>query len=286
MHSIQMRIGKKNYDCIMPSTWEEITWEEWKAIAAPIFDGKLFSRRVIASLLKKDTFWGHRKLPKKVINQIPTEGLYPLYGALDWLHLDNCIFPPFEFVRIGKKKFYLPSARLENATIVEFALLDMAWELSRFYDQRNQPDKAEYWLTRLCTYMCRPIDKRINHKDPETYMGDRREKINTAIIDLRIPIFEKMMDPRYRFGCIFFFLGCKKYIHKRYKGTLWHDTHDVEGNEIIGVQKDDKPQPMRWMNIIRKLAGGKFGNLRETQFANLYDVLDELRDQVKASRSN
>ena len=280
-----MKIGKRKFDCLMPSNWEEISWKEWKEIANLIFEGNIFSRKVVASLLNKQTFWGHKPIGEKIVNQIPSEGIYPLYDALDWMHLDNCIYPPFEFIKVGRKKFYLPAARLENASIVEFALLDMAWELSRFYEQKKQADKADYWLTRLCTYMCRPIDKRINHQDPETFMGDRREKVNTAIIDRRIPLFERM-DPRYRFGCIFFFLGCKKYIHDKYKGTLWFDTHDSDGNEIIGVQKDDKPQPMRWMNIIRKLAGGKFGNLRETQFANLYDVLNELRDQVKASRSN
>ena len=48
----------------------------------------------------------------------------------------------------------------------------------------------------------------------------------------------------------------------------------------IGVQKDDKPQPFRWIEITRRLAGGKFGNLRETQFSGLYDVLEELVGQV------
>ena len=146
------------------------------------------------------------------------------------------------------------------------------------FTANGQHPKANSWLTKLCLYMARPIDKRIDPKDAETYMGDRREKFNTAVIEQRWPLFREI-DPADRFGCLWFFLGCKAYIHQKYKGKLWFDTHDEEGNEIIGVQKDDKPQPFRWIEICRKLAGGKFGNLRETQFAGLYEVLEELVGQ-------
>jgi hypothetical protein len=40
--------------------------------------------------------------------------------------------------------------------------------------------------------MARPIDPRINPKDPETYMYDRREKFNTAVIERRWSHFQKI----------------------------------------------------------------------------------------------
>jgi len=112
------------------------------------------------------------------------------------------------------------------------------------------------------------------------FLGDQREKFNTKIIEARIPGFMKMRQSD-KLGCLFFFTHCKRYLHKKYKGTLWHDTHTEDGNEIIGVNQNQKPEPLRWMKIIQKLAGGKFGTLQETRFTNLYDILDELAEQKR-----
>jgi hypothetical protein len=274
MNKVEIQLNTKHLQFFLASGWEEIEDKQWVSIYQNLESGNVFNHSMIRALILKGKF------PQKYMDQMPKEGFLPLYDCIDFLIKTPCSSPPFPYLKIKRKKYHLPSARLENISIIEFAFLDMAWELNRFFRERNQEAKAEEWLTRLCMYMARPIDKRINPNDTETYNGDRREKFNTAVIEPRWPVFQKI-DSVYRAGCIFFFLGCKAYIHQKYKGSLWFDTHDKDGNEIIGVQKDDKPQPFRWIEICRKLAGGKFGNLKETQFAGLYDVLEELKDQRK-----
>lgn len=272
MNNIQITTPNKTFSFNLVSTWEELStmnWPitRWAKIFPYIEQNNIYHHRVIQLLTQTGD------LPKQ--KHIPAEGYLPLYNCLDWLIDSPCIHPPIKYFRIGWKLYHLPAPRLENIPIIEFAFLDMCWELNRVFRDRGDDKTAEEWLTKLCMYMARPIDKRINPKDPDTYMGDRREKFNTGVIEPRWKIFQKIR-PADRFACIWFFLGCKRYIHQRYKGKLWFDTHDAEGREIIGVQKDDKPQPFRWIEITRRLAGGKFGNLRETQFTGLYDVLEEL----------
>jgi hypothetical protein len=270
MNQIQINSKGKTYNFTLSSTWEELSGsKQWRALSPHLEDNDYYNRDAIKALILKGKFPGER--------HIPSQGYLPLYNCLDFLMDHPCVYPPIKSFMIGYRLqlFHLPAPRLENISIIEFAFLDMCWELNRFFRGRGEVEKAEEWLTKLCMYMARPIDKRIDPKDPETYMGDRREKFNTGVIDPRWELFQKIRQSD-RFACIWFFLGCKRYIHQRYKGKLWFDTHDSEGREIIGVQKDDKPQPFRWIEIIRKLAGGKFGNLKETQFTGLYDVLEEL----------
>jgi len=274
-----MKISGKEYRCTMPSSWAEITRKDWLRIAHTLKNGSIYDPAILSALLKRK----NKPLSSKIWDKIPTEGLYPLYEQLDWLKDKYCISPPFEYIRIRGKRYYLPAERLENIPVIEFAYVDMCMVMIDFFERKKQYDKIDEWIDRMCAYLCRPIDKRIKVKDPNIFKGDRREKFNPNIIDRRVPMFSKI-DARYKLGVLWFVIGCKRYIHNHYKKYIFPPTHTEDGQEIIGRQTSNKPEPQRWMNIIRKLSGGKFGDIENTRYANLYDVLNELRDQMKNSR--
>ena len=59
---------------------------------------------------------------------------------------------------------------------------------------------------------------------------------------------------------------------KNTKGEALTIADYIEKIKPIQTDKNEKPQPFCWIKICRKLADGKFINLKETQFSGLYGV--------------
>lgn len=273
MHSI--KINQNTYT--IPASWSEIKKPVWKKLAPYIIAGEYFNKEVIALLMTRRKFGRNIPVSKEILDNLQPGILYKIYDeCLDWLQ-SECTHPPFESWKIKGKRYYLPGAELKYLTLIEYAVLDLCYNVYQALWKQKYYDLAQDWLDKLVCYMARPLDKRIDHNDPNTFLGDRREKFNTIICDRRLPVFRKA-PMTFKYGCLFYFLGCKKHIHEKYKGVIFQSPYTDEGKEIIGVSKKP-PQPEEWIRIAFKLSGGKFGNLKETQYSNLYDVLEEIKIQ-------
>lgn len=278
MHKIQLGLGSHQLNATLPDSWAEMG-PYWPDVAGYVTAGLYADPAVLRVLLRQRRLFKMRPIKAKYWQQIPSEGLHALQGSLDFLAMPSGK-PIYPSVRLGRKRYYLPDENMYNVSIVEFAFVDLAYEVLKLYQERDEKDNALEWTARFCAYMARPLDRQIDPKDAKQYKGDRRETFNTSLIDERIEAF-KQIAPHYAFACLHYFLGVKKYLSRRYANTLFVDlSHEVDPDSIIGV--DRQPQPRRYLDAIARLAGGKFGDLNATRQANLYDFLDEINNQMKS----
>lgn len=279
MNKITIRIGSKRIAAQLPATWAEVA-PYWEQIAGYVSAGLYHDPLVIRILLRQKRWGRMRPLRAKDWRYIRAEGLKPLQDCLDFLAKPTGQ-PIKPYVTLGRKKYYLPAENMSNASIVEFAFADLAFQLITMYQERNDETAAQEWMARFCAYLCRPIDKRINPKDALAYQGDRREVFNTAMIEPRIADFHQLA-PHHVLACLQYFAGVKHYLAQRYDGSLFIDlSHEEDPDQIIGL--DTTPRPKRYLDAISRLAGGKFGDLNATRRANLYDVLEEIKNQLIGS---
>ena len=268
---IEFTLGKTLYQIEGPEDWKDLNRAQLEGITPYLINNDVYRPEVLSHILKLDL---------KIIQKIPAPGKLALYETFDWMNKPN-IYPPFEFVKIKGTKYYTPSERLDNTEIIEFAFLDMCFIVMQSMEKEKNKEVFEEYFNRLCAYMLRPAAK-VQNRDPRTYTGDPREVFNTELVEERLKVFDymKAID---KFLVLFYFMGCKKYIEKRYQNPLFPPTHTKEGKEIMGVVTK-KQSPIQWIELIQKLSGGKFGTLAETRRANTYDFLNELKAQMKASQ--
>lgn len=272
MHKVEIKIGKKVRKYRAPESWGELSPKQYRKLAPFLLANEIYRPAVISICMK---------ISPEILAELPAPALIPLYEILSWIFKPQTA-PPFEFLRLRLRKYYLPGERLENISIVEYGFLDMALIVMQKMEEQKRGDVFEDYLNRLCAYMIRPKSKTLD-LSPENFSGDIREIFNTSIIENRLKRISKI-KPIDKFLILRYFVGCKRYVQGRYP-RLFPKPFTPEGKEIIGViQKEESP--LQWMEVIRKLSGGKFGTFEQTQRANLYAVLDELNDQVKISKQS
>ena len=273
----QIKINKTTYQ--LPSSWEEMDKKTWTRIAPLVIAGKIYTKEMLALLMTRKIMGIKRLVSIKIIENLTAGQQYELYNCIQWIKKDPCTHPPFKSWRIKRKRYFLPDFEFRYMTVIEYALLDLCYQVYQRLWERNEFDLADQWRDKLVSYMARPRDSKINPNDPETFLGERRERMNTLICDRRIPIFRKA-PTAFKYGCLLYFVGCKRFIHEKYRNTIFFDTHTDDGQEIMNVAKKE-PNPKEWIEIVMRLSGGKFGDLKETQYTNLYDILEELKIQQK-----
>lgn len=279
MHQIQMTIGRKSYQVTLPGSWAELPEGIWSDLYSCILEEENFFNRRLIGLLLRDR--RKRKLSKRTINKIPSPYLGQFFDCLTWMASKKMDQPHKPSIQIEGTVYFLPGPAFQNMTIIEFAFLDMAWQLRTWYQSQSQQVEAENWLLRMFAYICRPADKTRKQKNPDTYDGDIRQKFNSALAEENWEVM-RQMNPSDQMWILNFILGCKETIAKRFP-IIW-DQSETDYREALAKASNRKPQPSRWLDLCRKLAGGKFGNLEETWFTGLYLVLEEVSDQIKARR--
>lgn len=262
---------------------------DWPAVASELGQGSAYSRRMVEILLRPASrSWG--VLQYAPTDQIPAEGLGPLYECLAWLEQPDGT-PPVEWVRLGGRslslskgsKMYFPSPRLGNVTLAEWAFVDMAWQLREYFSRQKQPDRALEWTVKMCAYLLRPLDRKVRPWDANTYQGDRREKFNTAIAEARMPLWEKYMTREIAQAAAIYVQGCKLDLARRYP-SLWPKNPYETIEDLAQRAKRQRPEPKRWIDLARKLAGGKFGDFEATMYTHLHTILEEVADQVRENK--
>lgn len=258
----------------LPEAWEEVPQDAWPHLVGPILSGdsalsRTLSLRTLLQANLRPLLEGHFMLLDPV-------HLKDLAECLGWMWSQNMTIPPFESFKHGGTEYFLPAKGLSNITLIEFAYVDLMYNLYVMNAQADDEQKAASFLQKLVCYLCRPIDPRIDADDPSTFKGDNREMFNTIICDRRLPAFETLPN-EIILPVLLFFVGCKSQIHKDYEGTIFMPPAE-DGSQVSGGRA---MEPTEWLDICFHLSGGKFGTVEQTMQTNLHTILYYLSHQER-----
>ena len=278
MTPITLRIGRRTYHATLPQGWAEVPSDAWSDLYALIAQDQGYTRATLGLLMRDRK---GRKLANKVIQAIPSLHLKDFFDVLGWMAAEGMTSPHAESIKVNRTRYYLPGPQFRNLTVVEFAFLDMAWQIRMHFLAANQLEQAAEWQARLLAYCLRPADPQRQQRSPETYEGDLRERFNPALAEERWEQMKKL--PAWEQAWVMRFIaGCKRHIADAYPGIWPRDESDYR--EALAKAARQKPPPRRWLDLVRRMSGGKFGDYETTMYTGLYSFLDELQDQIRDAK--
>ena len=168
MHEITLRSDLGEMACTLPEGWGDCAPGTWARLLPLWANGGPYSRAVLQVLLRTTS---GRALPGKWWEALPSEALGPLFECLSWMPQPS-VTPVQPSFSLGGRAYYFPAERMQNVTLAEFAFIDLAWQLRAYQVQRGRRQAAEEWTARLCAYLLRPHDPRINPTDADSYQGE------------------------------------------------------------------------------------------------------------------
>lgn len=150
------------------------------------------------------------------------------------------------------KGFYGVADRLENMELIEFHYAE------HYYAQIKEDDAA---LSKLIAVLYRPAKRHYDLKrDPE---GDPREAFNSNLIDYYAEQIDKKWSEFAKMGVLMFYDGCRALLEKEYP-------------EVFGGPEEAGGEDVGMYQIIRRLAGDKFGDIEKVEKMLLHNALLEL----------
>lgn len=253
---------KKTY--LMPGAWNELSATQLIAIAPLILSGQ--SGESMGPYIINALLGWERDIRKAIRRARDTSSLFTdirakLYPLMDWVFKSNDltknILPviniPKGYEFMSADKLYGPADSFDNLTMGEF-------------------DDAEYWFDQFTAsamkdthalHMMIAILYRSGVPKYKPGMGDIRERYNIHLNELRAAQLVKV-PAGIKMGILLWYMGCRSEIVAQY-GFLFKKS----GKSNSGLSG--------WTPVIHDLAGGKFGNLKETNETLLKTILYELK---------
>lgn len=277
MHEIAIIRGDQRFAYSLADDWSEIERQDWAAIAIPFLQGDTPRTRTAAlrRLLKRKG----KVISPILFNKLNGDQLKQISVCIDWIWEKRLTTQPFAAVKVQDgQELLLPGDGLKSVTLIEYAFLDLYYNVYMQMIEAGNEEQAESYLHHLLCYMLRPQKEGldIDKPDPDTWDGDPREKFNTDICERRIPLIKKL-KPEVKLALLMFFVGCKAKIHEDFEGTVFINSVDKDGNT---VHTGGRPmEPTEWLDMCFALSGGIFGTLEQTMYAPLFTVLRHLQLQ-------
>lgn len=205
--------------------------------------------------------------------------LHQLLGLTSFLFTDFGTTPLFtEFSHKGIV-YLLPSARMANASLIEYAFADKAFLKLQALPNTPQGNKEKLELiTRITAILCRPQRTDISLLSEE-YEGDPRKKFSTPLVEARIEAF-KNLPFSIKQAVFLYFVACRKWLHQNFK-ILFDDTK-AKDDKKEGFAKTKLNAPdFGWMGIIFQLAeSGTFGPFDEAKHFFLHTACYHLSQKA------
>ncbi|RQO65075.1 hypothetical protein DBR40_24695 [Pedobacter sp. KBW01] len=236
-----------------PSSWEELTYKQllmWvKIISKDITLDEAFSVAVVV-------FYG---IPKKLFFSLNPVQKFELKETLTFLYGENKLVTWLvPFFQIRFRKYTGPENRLSNSTIKEFRHTEM------YYNAYNR-NKNPKFLDLLIATLYRPKAKVLQG-------NDLREPFSEIRIRSKASSMRNLSNP-LRSAILFNYEGCRNFIFKKYPMIF-----------KPGAKKSDAIPDME--DLIKTVAGAKFGNFNETETTGIYLFLDDLKDKIEEYERN
>lgn len=240
-------IGQKQHEC--PSSWAEMKpWHLllWvKILAKDIERTHAFALAVIGLYKIK---------PRTYFKMVPAQHVQ-LKNTLAFLAEENGLvrwlinyIKPYPW-----QKLYGPSDRLSTSTIQEFRYCE------RYYLAYERTGDQKY-VDQLLACLYRP-------KGKSNLSLDVRQQL-TQVLIIEHAAKMKRLSASVRAAIVFNYEGCRKYIFKKYPSIFKTGT-SKPSNELPDLE-----------DIIKTVAGGKFGAHTATADTEIYLFLNHLADEI------
>ncbi|MBC7615344.1 MAG: hypothetical protein H7202_04695 [Pedobacter sp.] len=251
MLSIRIKdIKQKVHTFKGPSNWEEITPKQLRTW------GKVCLMRAKVDDAMKAISFIFFNIKREIFEQLDEGQHHQIHYKIGFLRKNDCYFwiiPSFWFML---RKYYGPANRLSNLTINEYRLTDLYYQL---YISTNDPN----FLNLLIATLYRPKRKKASH-------NDLREDYQEIIAVKRAKLF-KWLPGSLKYAILFNYEGCRFYIHGHPKFSKLFKKGSA-GN---------KKELYDYDVMIQTVAGGAFGNYKETGAINLYTFLEHVVRQIE-----
>ena len=253
----------------LPERWAEVPPERLPRLVELVFltpqSGVMHHALIQLALNIRPAVW--RKLHQKHfsprlapgVRRKNAEVLHQLVLHLSWLFTEPMDKPPFAEINVGYTPWLLPEAGFVSMTYGE--LTDVYIHLTGFIDQ--QPAGNER-LDYLVATACRPRRHRGYRQEPD-WNGDPREPYNEFVVRDRVKLVAGL-DFATKLAVLLYVASTIKTILSRY--ALFEET----------APTDTGPAPaylgqgfIKNQHLLAEK--GIFGNLKQTQQANLHEVL-------------
>lgn len=241
---------------MIPSSWEDVTPRQLLAAAGLITADKSPANDV--RILQAIT-----DLPKMMLTMIPGEMILDMCKLIQWMYATPREIPIFNHFHHKGIDYYLPVARMQNSSAVEYAMADQ-------FLQDFGKGKTEA-INKLVATLCRPAQKGMDKQSPD-WNGDTREKYHEVIMTERAKVITDL-PLEVKIAILQFFIGCKKHITEKY--ALVFDNPDVGsgGGANFGL-----------FGIFFDLADkGTFGNFEAAAHTNIHTIMVYLVKQKMES---
>lgn len=242
----------------IPKTWDEIPDNTLKRIVWLLSTLNPSKKQdiLIFLALQNIKFWQFAKLRKtlKVFKIVPLSELKKHYMFL-FKDIELKRFIPQ--IKIGRTIYYAPGKRLHNITIDEFAICE------DLFFQFHATNNIEF-IRMLAAVLYRP---KINGQKiifDQNYLSEITDKFK----DVPVP---KLLT------IAFSYKGSSLFIQKLYPNVF-------KKSDTAKAETTYKPQKPSFGKIVVDLAGGKFGNVKETKETNVHDFLSELNNLLKPKK--
>lgn len=245
-----------NISITLPQSWDEIPHKTLKKIIWLLSTLKPSRKQdvLLFLALQNTKFWQFKKIRNafKVLKLVPISEIKKHYNFL-FKDIELKKFLPY--LKINHTKYYAPGKRLHNITIEEFAICE---DLFFGYYTTNNLD----YIKMLAAVLYRPKIKGVKAPFNNNNLQENAKKFND------IPV-KKLLTIAFSYkGSTLFIQGLYKNVFRKTPPTT-------------KTTKTAKPQKPAFKKTILEIAGGKFGNLKETNQTNVHDFLTELNNLLK-----
>lgn len=254
----------------LPESWEEVNAERLPKLIELIYlmpvSGKMYHALIQQALNIKPKAWKklHKrhfspKLPDWVRRQ-NAEVLAQLVSWLSWMWLKPMNKQPFAELIVDKHAWLLAEPDFMSMSYGE--LTDLYIHLQAYVEQTVPGEER---LNYLVATACRPRRARGYTTDP-SWNGDHREDYNEFIVRERVKLVAKV-DQKKRIAVMIYVASSIKTLMSKYElfGSSSNSSSQEEP-EAYGGQGFIK-------NAHLLAEKGIFGNLKQTQQANVHEVL-------------
>lgn len=252
---------RRRFELLLPQSWAELSprrrrrYWRWTVGMGQV----AAQRRALRQAL--------RDVPRSMRRHISLDDRAAMLSAFSWMEIKPDATPVFPEFRHGGQTYFLPRAKFENGTCVEFAIADGYYEA---FMKKPNPQT----LINLVATLCREA-----HPDEQRHLttGDvrvaivRRDEAEHRAKSLQT------LPSEIVYAVLLYFAGVKLYIHQTY--WMLFDQEQPEVQE--GEENLPKPGPRFgwWSRFMEIAESGLFGDYMAVMQTRLHLVCMYLVDQ-------
>ena len=240
----------------LPGSWNEIPEENRLGLLKRLLysDGYETKIEILYDLLK---------VPRNYFLAMDEGQILELINCLDFLKIDSITDPIVASFEHRGRKYYLPKAKFQNGTAIEYPIAD------EFYTKFCKSG-ADNDLLALCGTLCREAHRNAENAKKR---GDIRVPLHSRNEALERAQDLKGLPIEISTSCLLYFSGIKQYINQTYGPWIFHRKDNFEAGEVDFENSDDEENSFGWWGAFFDVAeSGVFGNLKSVFQTSFHSI--------------